>query len=86
MRRNPYKNYTPSTRHLATLHAFHQGYAGTRDHQNSKFSGSVTDETGPQYPVPSRFIPRYDADYSLQNNRELYLVLSQWVKKPKSPI
>jgi len=88
MRRNPFKNYTPSARRrtLATPRSFRQDHAEIRFHQNEKFPGSLTGETGASYPVPSRFTPRYGAGYVLQNNRELYLVLSQWVKKPKSPI
>lgn len=65
-------------------------YARAHFKNNGKLSGSIKVKMGPAYmfsmisPVcRQQPLPEAPVCY---DNRELYLVLSQWVKKPKSPI
>lgn len=84
MKLNPDKIYTPST--SRTLRTFHPVYARAHFNENGKLSGSIKDKMGPAYLFLYPFTPHHAAGCVPPDNRELYLVLSQWVRKPKSPI
>lgn len=81
MRLNPDKIYTPPT--FRTLHPV---YARAHFNENGKLSGSIKDEMGPAYLFLTPFTSDHFTGCIPHANRELYLVLSQWVRKPKSPI